>query len=142
MASRKRQLTHRCAYCLFDLSILPCHCHVQLGVQRYIWEAQLRVPSIFMSSSVSAPATPRSPHQPELRTWAEKSGSVHSITSWTSWDALEKDEVVVPRFEIPAAFTLLVLAQISEAGRDGAATNNKMHGSSWSVTSLIDNCPI
>ena len=37
---------------------------------------------------------------------------------------------------------LLVLAQISEAGRDGAATNNKMHGSSWSVTSLIDNCPI
>jgi hypothetical protein len=55
---------------------------------------------------------------------------------------LEKDEVVVPRFEIPAAFTLLVLAQISEAGRDGAATNNKMHGSSWSVTSLIDNCPI
>ena len=38
--------------------------------------------------------------------------------------------------------TLLVLAQISEAGRDGAATNNKMHGSSWSVTSLINNCPI
>ena len=65
-----------------------------------------------------------------MRTWAEKSGSFHSITSWTSWDAWEKDEVVVPRFEIPAAFTLLVLAQISEAGRDGAATNNKMHGSS------------